>query len=89
MSENIFNALCMAYAKNYPSNHWDINIYGQHFPQLLSAQSNNPRAAKYPWLKLGKTALIEYTLCLCYYAKGGEDSEVFTINLEQETNTKL
>ncbi len=79
----LFQPLAVAYAKHYPSRDWDINLYGELFPQLLAAQVNSPRADEVDWQALAQLAALEYIMLRCYYARGGANSAALTVPLEQ------
>ncbi len=69
LEENEFKALTLVYASHYPSTHWNINIYGEQFPQLLRAQSNGTRAHHHRWEQLADLAKVESIINQLYYAE--------------------
>ena len=63
-----FAALAQVYARHYPADHWDLNLYGGQFADFIAAQLRGGRAAAADWLLLAQLARIEYGICRAYYA---------------------
>lgn len=70
---NIFGAISTAYAKYYPSDNWDINLYGRQFPEFLAAQVHSAKAALYSWGFIAALAHVENYLRLAYYCDADAD----------------
>jgi hypothetical protein len=68
LTSRAFAAVAKAYIANYPSEHWDINRYGEDFNELLAAQLYSSRADEFDWELISAVAKIEYTLCQLYYS---------------------
>lgn len=79
-----FMALCFAYAKNYPSVQWDINVYGSQFPDFIAAQVNSQQATVFPWSWYSGIAQIEQSIRLAYYANSS--SEPLTVHLNMQSS---
>jgi hypothetical protein len=78
----IFSALSQVYAKFYPSNWWDINVYGSEFPSFLQAQTNSPKANEFNWLLMAEIAQLEYAFIDRYYYPGHASTDDNIVNLD-------
>ena len=67
LDANIFSALTLVYVQHYPPTHWDLNIYGEGFPELLAAQAQSIKAEEADWTLLATLARIEYAISRVYY----------------------
>ncbi len=67
LDANIFSALALVYAQHYPPTHWDLNIYGEDFAELLAAQTQSVKAKEADWALLATLARIEYAISRVYY----------------------
>ena len=67
LNANIFSALTLVYVQHYPPTHWDLNIYGEGFPELLAAQTQSVKAEEADWTLLAMLARIEYAISHVYY----------------------
>ena len=67
LGEDLFSALAVVYSQLNPSKHWDINQYGEHFPELIAAQQPH-KYRSIDWKTAGYLAKIEYALNNAYYA---------------------
>ncbi len=67
LDANIFSALTLVYVRHYPPTHWDLNIYGEGFPELLAAQTQSVKAEEADWTLLATLARIEYAISRVYY----------------------
>ena len=67
LDANIFSALTLVYVQHYPPTHWDLNIYGEGFPELLAAQTQSIKAKEADWKLLATLARIEYAISCVYY----------------------
>ena len=67
LDANIFSALTLVYVQHYPPTHWDLNIYGEGFPELLAAQTQSVKAEEADWTLLATLARIEYAISRVYY----------------------
>lgn len=77
LGENAFSALSNVYAQHYPTDYWDLNLYGVSLPGFLLAQHNGPRGTDYNWSLISEIAHLEYLIAQQYYAdldllSGGE-----------------
>lgn len=81
LGTEVMTALSQAYAAHYDSPHWDINRYGEQFPQLLVAQQYGARASHYDWQALAALAKVEYQLCELYYAESLSVEQLFSMNM--------
>ena len=68
LGANAFAALARVYTQHYPAPHWDLNLYGERFDELLQAQTLGARADKSPWWLLACLARQEYAATQAYYA---------------------
>ena len=64
-----FAALAQVYVTHYPPARWDLNLYGEQFPELLQAQEQGGRASEIDWRLTAATARIEYAITQAYYAE--------------------
>ena len=67
LDANMFSALTLVYLQHYPPTHWDLNIYGEGFPELLAAQTQSIKAKEADWTLLATIARIEYAIGRIYY----------------------
>jgi hypothetical protein len=63
-----FAAIARVFTLHYPAAHWDINLYGEGFADLLSAQTQGGKADDFDWVLLATIARVEYAITLAYYA---------------------
>ncbi|MDE1465752.1 DNA-binding domain-containing protein [Spartinivicinus poritis] len=68
LGETIFMALTQVYSQHYPATHWDINLYGNQFADLIASQINSAQATSLPWLSVASITSIEYGIVCAYYA---------------------
>ena len=66
-SDHYFFPLAKAYQHHTLQSDWDINIYGEDFPQWLSDQQYGPTATLKDWSLLSELAAFEYQLIILYY----------------------
>ena len=67
-----FGQLCRQYVKKKPSQHWDLNLYGNHFPVYLSEHTAGlPGHNKLPYLS--DLAKLEQYFHAAYYAADNND----------------
>lgn len=71
MEPSLFDALAQVYVKHYPATDWDINLYGEQFPELIAQQHRSSKAHACNWQWLASIASIEYAICQIYYADNG------------------
>ena len=67
LDTNIFSALAVVYVQHFPPTHWDLNIYGEGFSELLAAQTQSVKAKAADWALLATLARIEYAISHVYY----------------------
>lgn len=67
LEPDIFSALTLVYVQHYPPTHWDLNIYGKDFSELLAAQTKSTKAKTADWTLLAMIARIEYAISYIYY----------------------
>ena len=67
LEPDIFSALALVYVRHYPPTHWDLNIYGKDFSELLAAQTKSAKAQEADWIVLAMIARIEYAISHAYY----------------------
>ncbi|MFT7559967.1 MAG: hypothetical protein ACI93R_001882 [Flavobacteriales bacterium] len=79
LGDEITAALSKVYAQHYPSQHWDLNVYGQSFHQFIAKQNLGPKAHLRPWEALGHLAQIESALVQCYYGYNRVQIEAFDL----------
>jgi len=81
LGPNTFAALARVYIQYHPPLQWDLNLYGDHFPQWIKAQTQSPRAADFEWEILSTLARVEYAITRVYYADDGhhDSGEPFII----------
>lgn len=72
MEPSLFTALAQVYVQHYPAMAWDINLYGEQFPNLIAQQTRSAKAQAYNWLWLASLASIEYAICKVYYADNNQ-----------------
>ena len=82
-------ALSQVYATHYASHHWDINLYGDQFSDLLNAQQHSPKATQFDWKTLANLAKFEYLLCSLYYADSLPADQLREASLEDATAPEL
>lgn len=68
LGEHAFSALSQVYAQHYPTDQWDLNLYGVSLPGFLLAQQHGPRGADYNWSLISEVAHLEYLITQQYYA---------------------
>lgn len=78
-------ALSQAYARHYASRHWDINLYGDEFAELLAAQYQGTQPERFNWQELGALAQLEHQLCTLYYADTLPTEQLQDAGLEDAT----
>ena len=72
LGDKYFGQLCQQYVQKYPSQHWDLNLYGNHFPVYLSEQTAGlPSHNKLPYLS--DLASLEQYFHAAYYAADNND----------------
>ena len=76
LEPKIFSALALVYVQHYPPTQWDLNIYGEHFPKLLAAQTQSGKAKEADWTLLAMIAHIEHTISRAYYGYIEKDEQV-------------
>ncbi len=64
-----FSALAQVYVEHYPAVSWDINLFGEHFSELIAAQIQSGRSSHYNWATIAAVASIEYGISSVYYAQ--------------------
>lgn len=95
LAPNIFSALAFTYVQYYPPTQWDLNIYGEDFPELLAAQTKSSKANEVDWMLLAMIARIEYAISRAYYGYTGKpeplspytrsaNNDKFIIRLQKE-----
>ena len=65
--DGYFAPIAKAYQQYTAQRDWDINTYGEDFPQWLSDQQFGPKATLKDWPLLGELAAFEYQLIALYY----------------------
>lgn len=70
---SLFGSLSTVYAEHYSAKAWDINLYGDQFPDFIAAQRVD---APWPWGFVATLALLERHLLLVYYAEKDEAWEL-------------
>ncbi|WP_096084772.1 putative DNA-binding domain-containing protein [Agaribacterium haliotis] len=83
LGSRYFNVLCRVYAESFPSQQWDLNLYGKSFASFLSAQQQARAAPVANWPLLASLAELEYAFCRLYY---GGDIKCLSLDLHS-TNT--
>lgn len=84
LGEQAFSALSNVYAKHYPAEHWDLNLYGLSLPEFLRVQQHGPRAQVYNWELISEVAQLEYLIARQYYADSdlGHGGERLSVEFE-------
>jgi hypothetical protein len=77
--DTVFTALARVYLRHYPPLYWDINLYGDAFPELVGAQAKGSRGEDFDWPTLSTLAAVEYALTRLYYADNSESDPEQTL----------
>ena len=67
LGEERFRALAAVYTRHYGASHWDLNLYGERFPELVAAQVHGGKSAEVDWQRLARLAEKEYASCRASY----------------------
>lgn len=70
LEAELFLPLAVVYQQHYPSEHWDINLYGEQFPGFIRAQAKGFHATRCNWRFIAQVAAFEYGVLCCYYRNG-------------------
>lgn len=70
LGDTVFTSLAQVYGKYYPSTWWDVNIFGDQFPEFLASQINSVKADAYDWALIAEIAQLEYAFIDRYYYPG-------------------
>lgn len=89
LGETIFTALANTYSQHFPSNCWDINMYGKEFSNFVNAQKKSGLSNDFNWETIAWVASSEYALLNLYYQDSNQErievSFPFTSKLEEKT----
>jgi hypothetical protein len=94
LGEPVFAALASVYAQHYPASFWDLNRFGDQFPDFLRVQALGPRGDQVHWAFMASIADLEYAIAMQYYADlelkaGGDVIKVAVCDAEAMTEERL
>jgi len=67
LEQKLFSALALVYVQHYPPTRWDLNLYGEHFAELIAAQTQSAKADAADWHLLARLAQLEHAISRVYY----------------------